>query len=214
MPAATGHDLIFGHASEARVAASVTLIGMLAVLIGGAFTAMGAPRKLDAPIARQAAGGTPPAKIRIVGAAPREDVPCGQQVWPNIAQRCLVRADARPDGARNAKTSAAKTSAGAGSPAAQDNAKLSPLTATGNAMNRWPAAQAAVTGGAPDRQTAARTAPQRNARNLDAPSQARAGRVGDDDLDELPPERMAEQAPRYRRYRGFTFHLHFGAIHF
>jgi hypothetical protein len=202
VPVATGHELIFGHASEPRVAASVTMIGMLAVLIGGAIMAIGAPVKQGTLHARNAAGGAP-AKVRIVGAAPQENAPCDRQVWPNIAQHCLVRADsaAKPAGG------AAKSGGEPASPAAQDNAKLTPLTATGNAMKRWPAATTATTGSAaPDRQAGTRMSSQRDARNV--PPQTDA-----DDLDDLPPPRPVEPRPHYRHH-GFTFRLHFGGIHF
>jgi cell division septation protein DedD len=201
MPEDTGHELIFGHASEARAAASVTLVGMLAVLIGGAFMAMGAPVKQGTLHARNAAGGAP-AKVRIVGAAPQANAPCEQQVWPNIAQHCLVRSDSASKPARKD----AKTGGEAASPAAQDNAKLTPLTATGNAMKRWPAAPAATaatTGSAP-----ATARPQQDARNM--PSRADAD---SDDLDDLPPSRPVEPRPHHRHH-GFTFRLHFGGIHF
>jgi hypothetical protein len=48
------HHLIFHHKIDARVAASVTLAGMLAVLIGGAFMAIGPRGSQDRLAARNA----------------------------------------------------------------------------------------------------------------------------------------------------------------
>ena len=107
MPVPSRHDLIFGHEGNARVAASVTIAGILAVLIGGSFMAIGPRLNQDSAVARNAAGGAPQGTVRVVGAAPRENnVACEQQVWPNIDQRCLVRADAKTPAPAEAKAAA------------------------------------------------------------------------------------------------------------
>ena len=95
-------DPIFSHAGDPRVAASIVLVGIVAALIGGVFMAIG-PQLKDKP-------------VRTVGA--HGDAVCENQTWPSIEQRCLVRAKTESA----AKTSPAKT---------EDDAKLSPLTATG-----------------------------------------------------------------------------------
>lgn len=105
----------------------VTMAGIIAVLLGGVVMAIGPSLKTSSSLARQASGQPEPAAVRVVGATPSEEVSCQQQTWPNIAQRCLVRSTAR--------SGAEKTS-----PATPDNAKLSPLTATGNAVAPAPAA--------------------------------------------------------------------------
>jgi hypothetical protein len=110
----THYDLVFGQGNT-RVAACVTMAGIVAVLIVGSFMAIGLEVKQNRPSARNAAA--TPARVRVIGVAPRQDGPCEQQVWPNIAQRCLVRTDA------NATTDKADV-------AAPENRKLSPLAAT------------------------------------------------------------------------------------
>ena len=55
----TRHDLIFGHEGNARAAASLILIGVLAVLIGSVFMAIGPKFKQDLRPTREAyIGGT------------------------------------------------------------------------------------------------------------------------------------------------------------
>ena len=124
MTPAPTRDLIFAHQGNARVAASVTMGGIVAVLIGGVFMAIGPPLKREAPLAQHA--GQRPAPVRMVGAVPEANLPCDRQVWPNIDQRCLVRADAK--GAE--QTAPPKpASAAAQDAAVWDNDKLTPLTA-------------------------------------------------------------------------------------
>ena len=126
MPIASRHDLIFGHEGDARVAASVTMIGMVAVLIGASFMAIGPRLNQDSAVARNAASGTPQGMVRVIGVSPRDNnVACEQQVWPNIDQRCLVRADSKTQEPSQAKAAANTTA----TPAMQENDKLSPLTA-------------------------------------------------------------------------------------
>ena len=88
---------IFSHEGNARVAASVILIGVVVALIGSLFMAIG-PKFKQAP--RQggdASVGAASTSVRIVGQTPRDNVPCDQQVWPNFAHRCLVRTEATPN---------------------------------------------------------------------------------------------------------------------
>ncbi len=63
MSTATHHDLIFGHEGNARAAANVVLIGVLAVLISGAFMEITPTVKQQPDLAHNAANGavTPPA---------------------------------------------------------------------------------------------------------------------------------------------------------
>src|SRR4051794_22221246 len=105
MSATSRHDLIFAHEGNARVAASVIMAGMLAVLLGGTVMAIG-PELNQEPRAARNAGATPPAAVRVIGTAPREQAACDQQVWPNIDQRCLVRTEAKT---ADAQTTEAKT---------------------------------------------------------------------------------------------------------
>lgn len=205
MPVPSHHDLIFSHEGDARVGASVTIVGILAVLIGGSFMAIGPRLNQDSAVVRNAAGGAPQGTVRLVGAASREDnVPCEQQVWPNIAQRCLVRADAKSPAPAEANTAANTTAP----PAAQENDKLSPLTAA-VVDHPSPPQDEATTGSAVQEDTALlrQTAPI----NVTA-SPNLSGDVGNDDVDEMPPPRSV--GPRKRRHIGFPFHVHFGGFRF
>ena len=93
MSPSTRQDLIFGHDANARAAASVILIGVLAALIGSVFMAIGPRFKLEPRPRPDAFIGGVSAPVRIIGHAPHENGPCEQQVWPNVDQRCLVRAE-------------------------------------------------------------------------------------------------------------------------
>jgi hypothetical protein len=204
MPAASRHDLIFGHEGDARVAASVTIAGILAVLIGGSFMAIGPRLNQDSPAARNVAGGAAPGAVRVIGAAPRDSgVPCEQQVWPNIDQRCLVRAKANEP----AETKPAATAVVP--PAAQDNDKLSPLTAAAVDHPSPPQDEATTGSGVPEDTAVLRqTAPI----NVTASPNMTAD-VGNDDVDETPPP-VEQPRKRSRRHIGFPFHIHFGGFRF
>jgi hypothetical protein len=208
MPIASRHDLIFGHEGDARVAASVTMIGMVAVLIGGSFMAIGPRLNQDSAVARNAAGGAPQGTVRVVGATPLEnennDVACAQQVWPNIDQRCLVRADSKTPAPAEAKAAANVVAP----PATQENDKLSPLTAAVVDHPSPPQDDATSGSGVPEDTALLRqTAPI----NVTASPNMTAD-VGNDDVDEAPPPRSVE--PRKRRHIGFPLHLHSGGFRF
>jgi hypothetical protein len=201
MPTATRHELIFAHNGSARVAASVTLAGVVAVLLGGVSMAIGPRLPQDA--ARNGTGHE--AKdVRVIGTSASQSLPCDEQVWPNFDQRCLVRTNvsaAAPDkpaaqhAARNAKefkeTKETKT----------ENSKLSPLGATGDAV-----VGKAVT--PEDEAIVARQAMPRT-------RQARA----DDDVSFTYDDTDGEDAPPPRprhvhRHFRFPFHGHIGPFHF
>jgi hypothetical protein len=207
MPAPSRHesrnDPIFGHEGDARVAASVTIVGILAVLIGGSFMAIGPRLNQDSGVAHNAAGGALQGPVRVVGAAAREsDMPCEQQVWPNIAQRCLVRADAKAPAQAKPGTEAVAA------PATQDNDKLSPLTAAAVDHPSPPQDEATTGSGVPEDTAVLRqTAPI----NVTA-SPNMSTDVGNDDVDETPP--VEQPRKRARRHVGFPFHLHFGGFRF
>jgi len=195
MSADTHDGLIFSHNSDARVAASVTMAGILVVLLGGAFMAIGPQLKQDSSPGRNAARA--PAAVRIIGTAPPASAPCEQQVWPNIDQRCLVRANlkATPD------TTAAAT---------RDNDKLSPLTAA-VVDHPTPPQDDATTGSGVQEDTAVLR--QSDAINATAPPNATSS--ADDDVHEMPPPRMVEPPRRHGpRHHGFPLHLHFGGFRF
>src|SRR3954470_3762776 len=132
MSATSRHDLIFAHEGNARVAASVIMAGMLAVLLGGTVMAIG-PELKQEPRAARNADTAPPAAVRVIGTTPREQAACDQQVWPNIDQRCLVRTQAnmQPAPAAAVTNSGTVGSAPANNKVAaapaKDDDKLSPL---------------------------------------------------------------------------------------
>lgn len=158
MAARTHPDLIFAHAGNARVATSVIMIGMLAVLLGSTAMAIGLGSLPQPPAARGGAD-TSPASIRVIGTAPRAQASCDQQVWPNIEQRCLVRVDAKTVDTAVAKTPAIKriettpnvadTATAAAAPAAApERKKLAPAPVPVAAVTPQVAAQAPADGGA------------------------------------------------------------------
>jgi hypothetical protein len=182
----TRRGLIFSHEGDPRVAASITMAGVIAVLLGGVFMTIGPPLKTSSSLGRKTSGQPEPAAVRVVGAAPREEVSCEQQTWPNIAQRCLVRS--------TAGSSADRTLS-----AAPDNAKLSPLTATGNVVAPAPAA---ADGTAPNNLVM-----KQQAVSPLIQSDAKLG-YGTNEMDELPPQRPAEPV-RKRAHRHSVFPFNF-----
>jgi hypothetical protein len=184
----THRGLTFSHEGDPRVAASITMAGIIAVLLSGVVMAIRPPLKTSSSLARQASGQPEPAAVRVVGATPREEVSCEQQTWPNIAQRCLVRSTAR--------SSADRTFV-----ATPDNAKLSPLTATGNAVAPAPAA--------PDGTAPNNPVSEQQAVNARMRSDATVG-YESDEADELPPQRPAEPVrKRPHRHPEFPFKFPF-----
>ena len=197
MSTGTRHDLIFGHEGDARAAASVILIGVVAALIGSAFMAIG-PRVKQAPRPTgDAYVGGASAPVRIVGHAPRESGPCEQQVWPNIDQRCLVRIEAT--------TNSGNTS----SP--EWNNKLSPLTATATTINAQASSHDITNGSIP--YTTAPVPSQQDALNVRELSDVVVDPLNDN-TGELRQQEPIEP-PRKRARRHYRpFHLHFGTFRF
>lgn len=195
------HDLIFAHAGNARVAASVTLAGVIAVLIGGVSMAIGPRIPEDA-----GRSGTAETKtVRVIGTAPASTAPCAEQVWPHIDQRCLVRTDSP---APPAKPAAKEAKQAAQEPAKED-AKLTPLGATGNAV-----VGKEVT--PQDEEIAARQAAVPQPRRETANWQARSDdpRFADDEddveLDDVPPP----PPRRVHRHFRLPFHGQIGPFRF
>jgi len=203
MPVPSRHDLIFGHEGNARVAASVIMVGMVAVLIGGSFMAIGPRLNQDSSVARNTAGNAPQGTVRLVGTTPRDsNVACEQQVWPNIDQRCLVRADSKTAAEPKAVANVAAP------PAAQENDKLSPLTAA--AVNHpSPPQEEETTGSAVQEDTAV----LRSSDTINASAPPNVTVAADNEVDELPPP-VEQPRKRARRHTGFPFHLHFGGFRF
>lgn len=215
MSAPSRHDLIFAHEGDARVAASVILAGMLAVLLGGTAMAIG-PELKQEPRAAGNAGAVSPASVRVIGTVPREQAGCDQQVWPNIDQRCLVRTEAKPSPA----PAAAANSGTVGSAPANDNdkvasapakddGKLSPLTVT--SVEHGPTVQndANSTNGVQEDTAVLRSTETTG----EALRPAMTARASDDELDDLPPPPPPEKA-RGRAHRHHGFHLHIGPFRF
>ena len=198
MSLGTRHDLIFSHEGNARAAASVILIGLLAALIGSIFMVIGPRFKQEPHPPRDANIGEASAPVRFIGHAPRENGSCDQQVWPNIDQRCLVRTEVT---ANSSNTSSPK-----------QNAKLSPLTPTAMTMDRQSSSQDATLGSMPQYATAPTPLAQ-DALNVTEPSDARVDPFNDS-VGELRQQEPIEP-PRKRARRHYKpFHLHFGAFRF
>jgi hypothetical protein len=198
MSLSTRHDLIFSHEGNARAAASVILIGLLAALIGSIFMVIGPRFKQEAHPPRDANIGEASAPVRFIGHAPRENGSCDQQVWPNIDQRCLVRTEVT---ANSSNTSSPK-----------QNEKLSPLTPTAVTMDRQSSSQDATLGSMPQYATAPTPFAQ-DALNVTEPSDARVD-PSNDSVGELRQQEPIEP-PRKRARRHYRpFHLHFGAFRF
>jgi hypothetical protein len=205
MPVPSRHDLIFGHEGDARVASSVTMIGMVAVLIGGSFMAIGPRLNQHSAVAHNAAGGALQGTVRVVGATPRENnVACEQQVWPNIDQRCLVRADSKTPAPAETKAAANVVP-----PAAQENDKLSPLTAA-VVGHPSPPQDEATTGSAVQEDTAV----LRSSDTINASAPPNVTVAADNNVDEVPPTPVEQPRRHVRPHTVFPFHLHFGSFRF
>jgi hypothetical protein len=194
MSLGTRRDLIFGHDGNARAAASVILVGVLATLIGSVFMAIGPRFKQELRPAHYAYIGDSTSPVRVIGHAPRENGSCDQQVWPNIDQRCLVRTEA--------------TANSGNTPSPEQNEKLSPLTPTAPTVGRQSSSQDATLGSMPQYATTPTPLAQ-DSLNVTEPSDATVDSSGElrqqDPIE--PPRKRARQ-----HYR--TFHLHFGAFRF
>ena len=192
----TRNELIFSHEGNARAAASVILVGVLAALVGGVFMAIGPKVKPTHREVVDSAVGGASNPVRIVGQAlrdqvPHDNVPCDQQVWPNIQQHCLVRKEAAPKSESIAST--ARTD------------ELPPPPAP-------PSSQGAVTTSPPSSVSSA----TRQRKSLDlADSSGEAITPFYEDADELRQQEYMEPPPRKRQRRNYRpFHFHFGAFRF
>jgi hypothetical protein len=189
----THNELIFSHEGNPRAAASVILVGVIAALIGSVFMAIGPKLKPVPRPAVDAAIGTAPAPVRIVGQAPHDDVPCEQQVWPNIEQHCLVRKEVVPKSENTAST-----------PRANDPPPPPAVP---------PSAQGTV-----GMSTHFNPGPP-GARNQKSPDLAELSDEAItpyyDDADELRQQEYTDPPPRKRQRRHYrSFHFHFGAFRF
>jgi hypothetical protein len=210
MSTTSRHDLIFAHEGNARVAASVIMAGMLAVLLGGTVMAIG-PELKQEPRAAGNAGTAAPAAVRVIGTAQREQAACDQQVWPNIDQRCLVRTEAKTTNAKSTETKPEPPQANAKLATAQDDGKLSPLTVT--PVEHQAALKDDATSGNGVQED---TAVLRSSDTVGmAPREDATVGAGSDEVDELPPPPPPEKRrSRGHRHTGFPFHLRIGAFHF
>jgi hypothetical protein len=210
MPTIHDHRLIFAHTGEPRVAASMTLAGVVAALVGAVFIALG-PQFDDAP-SRVAAGEGDAKAVRVVGLPAREDSQCSEQVWPHIDRRCLVRTEAKTP--TRADTQFAKEPV----EAKQDKAQLSPLNATGDAVVGKADAQAAaeaVAQPAPEPVLAAAepvplpqpAPPQRSA---EADPQWSTETTGQ----QAHADEEVDEPPRRKRRRGFRINVQIGPFRF
>lgn len=200
MDARTGeehNELIFSHEGNARAAASVILIGVIAALIGSVFMTIGPKVKQSPRPASDASVGAASAPVRIVGQTPRDSAPCDQQVWPNIDQRCLVRSEPALDSGNT--SSPARTS------------KLSPPPAP--TTTAQPPSQDPVSG-RPSYNALPPAVRQRDSFNLVEPSDEAAMPLYDE-ADKVRQQEFTESPPRKRpRRHDRSFRFHFGPFRF
>lgn len=190
------NELIFSHEGNARAAASVILIGVIAALIGSVFMAIG-PKVKQGPRPASDASGAASTPVRIVGQTPRDNAPCEQQVWPNIDQRCLVRTAPAPESGNT--SSPVRT------------IKLSPPPAT--TTTAQPPLQDAVGRSAPYN-AAPPPVRQRESFNLVEPSDE-AITPFYDEAGEMRQQEFMEPPPRRRpRRHDRSPHFHFGPFRF
>lgn len=203
MTAIHREGLIFEHAGDARVAASVTLAGVVAVLFSAAMAT--GPRITDDQ--HGVAGGTAARAgkaVRFVGAAPARRTSCDAQVWPHIEQRCLHRTD-------DSATTPPEKATAMPVDERQGNEKLTPLTATGaTVVGRavTPADDAeegthqAISAG--PAASPAREVPGQQVRE--------EASTNNDDAGEPPPTEPSHK--HVHRRHAFRFHVHFGPFRF
>lgn len=188
----TRNELIFSHEGNARAAASVILVGVVAALVGSVFMAIGPKVKPTPRPAVDSVLGAASNPVRIVGQVPHDNVPCDQQVWPNIEQHCLVRKEAAPKSGNIASTAR-----------------------TGDLPPPPPAplpSQGTVSASAPP-SSLSPAARQRQSLEL-AESSGEAITPFYEDTDELRQQEYMDPPPRKRQRRQRSFHFHFGAFRF
>lgn len=186
------YGFIFGHEGNPRTAASVTLIGVVAALIGSVFMAIGPRVNQGHRLTGNAYFGNVSTPVRVVGHAPRENGPCEQQVWPNIDQRCLVRTEAK---------------ANPGNASSRErNGKLSPTTTVAT-MNTEASPQDVTNGTTPDYKTAPAQFRQK-APNIIESSDVMVDSLNGNEGELRQYESIEPPRKRARRhYRSFHFHI-------
>ena len=176
-------DPIFCHTSDPRFTAGAALASTLVVLLTGALLTFSSPLKLSSlpQIATRGSMAVSPLtkSIRFVGVTQRPEMPCEQQTWPYIDQHCLVPVKGNPQTTTTPSP-------------AQDDSKLSPLTATG-AVPPLPL----ITATEPLEREAA-NGPARPDAALDDEN---------DEVEEIPQQRVAEPVlePHTHRHHGAHF---------
>lgn len=188
--------LIFSHEGNARAAASVILIGVVAALIGSVFMAIGPEVKTTSRAPVDASVGAASTPVRIVGQAPHNNgVPCDQQVWPNIDQRCLVRTQAASKSEDISSTARSNEPTPSSAPTTQTPSQVAASGSTQHA-------------------SVPPTARQQQSLSL-ADSSDEATMPLYDDADEWHQQEFTEPPPRKRQRRQYrSFHFHFGAFRF
>jgi hypothetical protein len=187
--------LIFSHEGNARAAASVILIGVVAALIGSVFMAIGPKVKTNPRATVDTPVGAASTPVRIVGQAPRDNVPCDQQVWPNIDQRCLVRTQAASKSEDISSTARSNEPTPASAPTPQTPSQVAASGSTQHA-------------------SVPPTARQQQSLSL-ADSSDEATMPLYDDAHEWHQQEFSEPPPRKRQRRQYrSFHFHFGAFRF
>jgi hypothetical protein len=191
-------DPIFSHSGDIRVAASVTLAGVIFSLIAGTVLALDLPLKLTPQFPTHGSMAAAPTSgpVRIVGTTASSDVACEQQTWPYTDQRCLTRTEAKP------RTDVTPVTT-------QSSDKISPINATAPVVAGPPPQQDGTTGSAPQNEPAQPSAPPRRGA-INAPAAPDA--ITADADDDAPRQPIVEPARRTRTNRHNGFHVRFGGF--
>jgi hypothetical protein len=203
--------LIFDHRGNARVATSVILLGILAIMCGELLMAFGLPIGQPPRLRPLAAvKGADSAPVRFVGERPPAHAACEQQVWPHIENRCLARVEANTATENPAPTLSPKRGT-------TPDGTLSPTAAPDVAGEGQPTKQQEPTDG-----TAQNTVPVSaplppEAGKIATQSEATVGFGGDDGetVDEQPDASPREpRRPMPHRPSRFHIHLNIRGLHF
>ncbi len=204
--------LIFDHRGNARVATSVILVGILAIMTGELLMAFGLPVGQPPRLLPLASvNGADSTSVRFVGARPPINAACEQQVWPNIEQRCLARIEAK-----TATTNLAPTALPEQKTAPDDTLSPTPAPAVPVvAVEGQSTTQGEATNGTAQNVAPAPLPPE--ARRVEAQSEATVGSGADnDDTVDEPPDAQPSEHGRSMPHRPsqFHFHVHIRGFHF
>ncbi len=83
---------------DARLSATLTLIGVLVCGIAALVVTPSAATRAPAPVPSNRLAEAPPRVVKVIDGTERSD-PCGERTWPYFDSRCPARANAAPQAA-------------------------------------------------------------------------------------------------------------------